>query len=144
MHRETSFLSQENNKYRSQCRFRAFNNRPLLKDSIREMKVITSTMFSMKRGELRPYPQHANAFKSSTPKTLKGVLLLFKYWTIYLIDIDISCPLYCSVMTFNRDVQCMDMRLQYLSTSTVELLISHIITIIMLIFIFSTRFFIQS
>lgn len=29
---------------------------PLLKDSIREMKVITSTMFSMKRGELRPYP----------------------------------------------------------------------------------------
>lgn len=36
------------------------------------------------------------------------------------------------------------MQLQYLSTSTVELLISHIITIIMLIFIFSTRFFIQS
>lgn len=36
-------------------------------------------------------------------------------------------------MTFNRDVQCMDMRLQYLSTSTVELLLmSYIITIIML------------
>lgn len=74
------------------------------------MKVITSTMFSMKRGELRLYPKHANAFKSSTPKRHWRVYSYCLNTGLYIWSISISCPLDCSVMTFNMDN--MDMQLQ--------------------------------
>lgn len=90
-----------------------------MKDSIREMKVITSTMFSMKRGELRPYPKHANAFKSSTPRhrsvscyclntglyiwsiSISHVHLIALWWPligIYGHAIAVSTYKYCSII----------------------------------------------
>lgn len=83
------------------------------------MKVITSTMFSMKRGELRPYPKHANAFKSSTPRhrsvscyclntglyiwsiSISHVHLIALWWPligIYGHAIAVSTYKYCSII----------------------------------------------